>query len=349
MSTAPARRGVVRLSDVVGHDAAVARLRRAAAEDRPASAYLLTGAAGVGKRTLADAFAARLLCASPADGDACGTCAQCTRIAAGTHPDLRIVAREEDRRDVRIEQARELTRWLALRPMMATRKLAIVDDADRLNEHGQNALLKTLEEPPGSAVVLLVATRASQLLPTVRSRCQHVRLDALAPDALAAFLAVRGVAADALPVIVARAAGAPGRALALVDDPEAETRALVLDHLGRLATLLAADCSSLAQRLGKSDPVPAMEVVTAWYRDLLALVLHADAASLRNPDAADALRAAAARTTAEAVLRQLEAVCDTARALERNANRVLALETLFLVLRRLERGEALPPTWTTAP
>jgi DNA polymerase-3 subunit delta' len=339
----------LRFREVVGHEPAIARLRRAAADDRPASAYLFTGAPGVGKRTLADAFAARLLCATPAAGDACGTCAQCTRIAAGTHPDLKIVARDEDRRDVRIEQARELTRWLALRPLMARRKVAIVDDADCLNEPGQNALLKTLEEPPGAAVVLLVATRASQLLPTVRSRCQHVRLEPLAPDALAAFLAARGVAADVVPIVVARAGGAPGRALTLVDDPDAELRTVVLDHLARLPTLLAADCSALAQRVGKGDPAPALDVLAAWYRDLLALTLDPATTALRNADAGDALRAAAARTTADAVLRQLEAVCDTARALERNANRVLALETLLLVLRRLARGESLPPTWTTAP
>src|SRR5262249_61400487 len=102
-------------------------------------------------------------------------------VAAGTHPDVRVVVREEDRRDIRIEQVRELTRWLSLQPLMASRKVAIVDGAHELNEHGQNALLRTLEEPPVGSHVLLLASAASLLLPTVRSRCQVVRLDRLQP------------------------------------------------------------------------------------------------------------------------------------------------------------------------
>jgi DNA polymerase-3 subunit delta' len=90
---------------------------------------------------------------------------------------VRLVEREEERRDVRTEQAREVTRWLMLRSLMAARKIAVVDDAECLNEHGQNALLKTLEEPPGAAVLILCATDASLLLPTVRSRCQRVALE----------------------------------------------------------------------------------------------------------------------------------------------------------------------------
>src|SRR4030095_11980220 len=96
--------------------------------------------------------------------DACGGCAQCTRVEAGTHPDVRRVAREEERRDIRTEQPGDVTRWLTLRPLMASRKVAVIDDAECLNEHGQNALLKTLEEPPGASVQLLLASQAALLL-----------------------------------------------------------------------------------------------------------------------------------------------------------------------------------------
>src|SRR5205823_13403059 len=112
-------------------------------------------------------------CAAPVAGDACQACAHCTRVAAGTHPDLRTVERDAERRDIRIEQVRELARWLALQPLMAHRKVAIIDGAHCLSEPAQNALLKTLEEPPPSAVLLLTAAAAALLLPTVRSRCQR--------------------------------------------------------------------------------------------------------------------------------------------------------------------------------
>ena len=329
------------LAGVVGHDAAVARLRQAAADERPASAYLLLGPPGVGKRTLADAFAARLLCESPSRDDACGTCRHCTRLAAGTHPDLHVVARDEDRRDIRIEQARELTRWLMLRPLMATRKVAIIDGAECLNEHGQNALLKTLEEPPGQAVLLLTAPAPGLVLPTVRSRCQLVRLGPLPAAAVATVLERRGSTHAEAEALAAEAEGSPGRALALADDTQTRPRTLLLDALAELGTLAAADLSALAQGL-KTGAVEALGAAVAWYRDVLGLALGVDAAPRRHPRRAPAIQAAAARLAPPAILRQLAVVCGTLDALGRNANQQLALETMLLELRDLERGRATP-------
>jgi DNA polymerase-3 subunit delta' len=322
---------------IVGHDRAIRGLRAAVATGRPAHAYLVTGPVGVGKATLARAFTASLLCDAPRDGDACGTCAQCTRVEAGTHPDVRYLEREAERRDIRTEQARELTRWLTLRPLMASRKVAVVLDAECLNEHGQNALLKTLEEPPGASVLLLLAAHASLLLPTVRSRCQRVRLDPLPAALLDRLLADRGVATDVRATVVPRAEGSPGRAVALLDDPRAEARVRMLTALGRLDETAAHEVSAVAQALGRDDADVALESALSWYRDVLALVVGDGEAAPRNADVLPALRTVAARTTVPAVLGALEAVCDTIRDVEQNANRVLALETLLLTLRRLER------------
>jgi DNA polymerase-3 subunit delta' len=323
---------------IVGHDRVVRGLRAALAADRPAHAYLITGPVGVGKATLAHVLTASLVCDARRDGDACGVCAQCTRVDAGTHPDVRVVTREEDRRDIRTEQAREVTRWLTLRPLMAARKVAVIDDAECLNEHGQNALLKTLEEPPGAAVLLLLAAHASLLLPTVRSRCQRVGLDPLPPALLDRLLADRGVAADVRATVVPRAEGSPGRAVALLDDPRGDARVRMLTALGRLGGEAAHELSAVAQALGREDADVALETALSWYRDLLALAVDEAEGTLRNVDALPALRAVAAHTTVPAVLGALETVCDTIRAIEQNANRVLALETMLLTLRRLERA-----------
>lgn len=328
----------MRLSAVLGHDRAVRLLRAAVGTGRPAHAYLLTGPPGVGKGTLAHAFTAGLVCDGPRDGDACGTCAQCARLAAGTHPDVRLVAREEARRDIRTEQARDLTRWLTLRPLMAARKVAVVDDAECLNEHGQSALLKTLEEPPGASVLVLCATDASLLLPTVRSRCQRLSFDRLAAPLVDRLLADRGVAADVRAAVVARSEGSAGRALALVEDPHAAARGRMLEQLARLGAATAADLSGVAQALGREDADVALETALSWYRDLLALRLEGPDVPVRNADVAPALHAAAVRAAVPDVLGALETVCDTIRAVERNANRVLALETMLLALRRAERG-----------
>jgi DNA polymerase-3 subunit delta' len=322
--------------DLIGHGE-IARRLAAAGGRGPAHAYLLHGPEGVGKRAVADAFAAFLLCAESGD-DACGTCRQCTRTRAGTHPDLCLVTRDEDRRDIRIDQARALVRWLTLRPMMAARKVALIDGAHLLNEHGQNALLKTLEEPPGASVVLLVAVQPSQLLPTVRSRCQAIGLGPLSRSDLEGALRARGIADAEAVLLAAQAGGSLGRALALVGPEHAALRRRVLEVLGTLPDRSAHELSALAQEVGRTAPGPALEVALAWYRDLLAHAAGTPGLAGRNPDAEPALLAAAAHTTTDVVLRQLEQLCDTILALERNANRVLAIETMLLALRRLDRG-----------
>jgi DNA polymerase III subunit delta' len=324
---------------VVGHERVVQNLRGAVAADRVAHAYLVSGPFGTGKRTIAGALAAAVLCEAPVRGDACGRCDACARVAAGTHPDLFVVRREEDRRDVKTEQAREVTRWLTLRPLVARRKVAIVEDAECLNEHGQNALLKTLEEPPGAAVLVLVATEASLLLPTVRSRCQRLRLDPLPAALVERVLELRGVPAAARAAAVARAAGSPGRALGLVDDPRAEPRRRMLAQLADLPAATAADLSATAQALAREDVDVALDTTLDWYRDLLGLAGGARGA-FRNVDVAAALESAAGRLSLERILSALDVACDTIRAVERNANRTLALETMLLALRRIERGAA---------
>jgi DNA polymerase-3 subunit delta' len=329
----------VKLSAVVGHTRARARLAAAAATGRVPHAILLLGPAGLGKRTLAHAFAARLLCEAPAGDDACGSCPQCVRLAAGVHPDLHPVARQEDRRDIRTEQARELVRWLALQPLMATRKVAIVDEAHCLNEHGQNALLKTLEEPPGASVLLLAATTAALMLPTVRSRCQVVRLDPLGTEDVVRVLVAGGLPVEHARRLAPLAEGCPGRALALEAEGAARARERMLAALPGLTTLTAAEIGTLAHELGRGACETALSTAVAWYRDLLHTALAGDALALANGDAAAALAAAAARTTPARVLRQLEAVCASLEAVARNANRTLALETMLLALRAIERGE----------
>jgi DNA polymerase-3 subunit delta' len=322
--------------EVVGHARVVRRLA-AAARQGTAHAYLLCGPEGIGKRAVADAFATLLVCDAGAD-DACGTCRHCTLMHARTHPDACVVTREDERRDIRIEQARSLVRWLTLRPMLAARKVAVVDGAHLLNEHGQNALLKTLEEPPGASVVVLVATRPSQLLPTVRSRCQAVQLDPLSRDEIEGALAARGVAGDTAALAAAQAGGSLGRALALAGEEHTALRRRVLDVVATLGDRGAHELSALAQEIGRGAFEPALDVVLAWYRDLLAHACGAADLGARNPDLRRALATAAVRTDPETVLRQLALLCDTVDALDRNANRVLAIETMLLALRRLERG-----------
>jgi DNA polymerase-3 subunit delta' len=315
------------------------------------AALLLLGPTGVGKRLLATALAARLLCSGSGD-DACGTCAQCTRVAAERHPDFRVVVRDSDRRDIRTEQVRELSRWLALTPLMADWKVGLIDCAHQVNEHGQNALLKTLEEPPGRTVLILTTTAPSLLLPTVRSRCRQLRLDPL-PDALVReIVEAHGKTPEQAATLAALAEGSPGRALALADPEDESVRRAVLAMLQRLATTDAAELSRVAHELVQERLETALATMLAWYRDVLESALLGPDARLRHPAEAAAIDAAARRAAPAVVLRQLDAVCATIADIERNANRTLAVETLLLWLRQLERDAAAaiaaPPVWTNS-
>jgi DNA polymerase-3 subunit delta' len=171
---------------LLGQADAVDTLRRSAAAGRMAHALLFVGPAGVGKRTAAQLLAGSLLCQRVPENalDACCECASCRMMQAGTHPDFLAVSCPEGKSELPIELlvgSREnrgnegLCHDLSLRPMVGRRRVAVIDDADRMSNESSNALLKTLEEPPSYAVIVLIAADASRILPTIRSRCQTVR------------------------------------------------------------------------------------------------------------------------------------------------------------------------------
>lgn len=160
---------------VLGHDAIQARFKRGAASHRLAHAYLFVGLPGIGKRKFAGQLAKTLLCerTSQSTWDSCDDCTACRLVDAGTHPDLFQVRRPEDKHEFPIDTVRELIADLAMKPARGARKIAILDDADDLNDESANAFLKTLEEPPPASLLILIGTSPDRQLMTIRSRC-HV-------------------------------------------------------------------------------------------------------------------------------------------------------------------------------
>ena len=161
------------------HSAARERLETAVEGGRLPHALLLQGPAGVGKERFAAALAAALLCTGRgARLEACHVCAECALTGAGSHPDLHWLRRPEDRKTISVDQVRELAERLSMTSMRRGRRLAIVSPAHAMTINAQNALLKTLEEPASGTLLLLVSSRPSAILPTLRSRCQRVELAA---------------------------------------------------------------------------------------------------------------------------------------------------------------------------
>lgn len=220
---------------VIGHDEAVGDLSDAVRSGRVAHAYLITGLHGVGRTRLAIALAQALNCERAVDERPCGVCDNCRRISAGAHPDVTRVDLEwqaqmiavprgdasRSRQRLSIETVRWLRQDIVTRPIMGRWKVQIVDDADLLSESAPDAYLKTLEEPPPFAVIVLVATSIDTVSETVRSRCRHVGLGTVAAQTIRETLEARGVPAAAAGAISRSARGRIAWALRMADDPEA--------------------------------------------------------------------------------------------------------------------------------
>ncbi len=161
---------------VVGHKWAVRQLQEALTRGALPQALLITGPESVGKQTLALAAVRTLFCQAPNGEKPCGKCLACHKLESGNYPDFLLVAPEEEGRPLKIEQIRDLERFLALTPNESPYKVALIQDFERATVSAANALLKTLEEPPSYAHLILLATDADLLLPTIVSRSQQVNL-----------------------------------------------------------------------------------------------------------------------------------------------------------------------------
>lgn len=242
---------MLRLSDIVGQDAAVGRLRQAMARSRLPHALLFAGPPGVGKGTTADALAAALLCPESArDGrarDACGRCADCRMMESGTHPDFHRVYKElaayHDDPDVRARKMQELSidviRSFLIAPSCGAPargrgKVFVVEEAESMSRDAQNCLLKTLEEPPLGATIILLSSQAEELLPTTRSRCSPVRFGPLPREFVAGRLQAAGVEAGQAGFWAALAGGSVGEALRLAKGDLYETKRRLLEEIAAM-------------------------------------------------------------------------------------------------------------------
>ena len=223
--------------NILGQREPKRRLRRLLETDRLPHALLFSGPEGVGKRRTAEALAATLLCSSPAAGHPCGTCESCRAFSRGIHPDFFFVVPEavgKGARSIRIEAMRALGSALARPPELAPRQVALIDDAQRMNEAAANSFLKTLEEPTGDVVFLLVTGMRAALLDTIVSRCLEIPFGPLALPELSEVLHRHGVEAEEAAALAALADGSAGRALALHAEGALRRREEAVSLLARL-------------------------------------------------------------------------------------------------------------------
>jgi DNA polymerase-3 subunit delta' len=258
-------------------------------------ALLFDGPAGLGKLALAQRLAHSLLCLAPrADGNACGACKSCVLVAAGNHPDLHVIAPAEEGKGILIDQVRELSEFLALRPHTASHKVVLLAPAEAMNTYAANSLLKLLEEPPLASHLLLVSHQAARLPATVRSRCSRVDVSTPTPATSTEWMTVQGLSPTEVHAALDLADGAPLRALALLQSGFlAQRRELMAD----LATLAGAagDPVACATAWKKRGTHACLTWLQTWTADLIRLATDPQAARLFNADLRIELQAQAQR------------------------------------------------------
>ena len=300
---------------------------------------MFEGIDGCGRRTTALALIQTLFCGVPVAGDACGSCSSCRKFASGNHPDLHLLSPLPDKRDISIEQIRELQQQLSLRPFEATRKACLIEPAERMNEKSANALLKTLEEPPGHAIIILLTTQADLLLATIRSRCQHLRFSPLDDSTIAALLTNQGMDAAKAAVLAPLAEGSMERALSQEEESDENRRRELLAVLSHASSRQIASIFDAAEACssGRDESLTTFNLLLSILRDLL-LLRSAAEAGLANRFLSAELLAEASRFNPAGLMEALERALETRRAVQGNANPKLAFERFLLGYDRLRKG-----------
>jgi len=323
----------------IGHDWAIELLNRARAQGRLAQTYLIAGPEHIGKTHLALELAAAINCQG--DDPPCLQCTSCSQTSARRHPDLTFVAPDPDR--IRIAQVRDLAYQLALSPLQGNWRVCVIRDVDRATPEAANALLKTLEEPPSHAILILTVSDASLLLPTIVSRCQVLTLRAVPPETVERALVERGVEISQARLLARISAGRIGWAIAAAESPQMlEQRDSWIDELLTLLESGRATRLARAEALSRSKALPEMlKTWEQWWRDVM-LIAGGAPEGCANIDRMEPLERLANSYNLQQAGRCVAQVLDTQRRLDQNANARLALEVLLLNWRR-RRPDSVAP------
>lgn len=319
--------------EIRGNTPLVEQLRRSAASGRSSHAYLFLGGAGAGKRLIANTFAKALQCEG--EKRPCDSCKSCHAFNHGNHPDVIYFQPLKNGKTYTIEDVREqLLETVDLKPFQYEKKIYIIERADTLNIQSQNALLKTLEEPPAHAVFLLLAERAEAFLPTILSRVVVMKIRPLSAETIADYLMQAGHLAEESHILSAYAQGRIGQALELVEDEGfREMRQDILGKLEVLPSMSEGDAYLLAKDLeGYKNDLRFLDIMELWYRDLLTAKSLREEGYLIQRDKKDAIFRAAKEPAA--LLAKKAAAVRTARMrLAQNANFRLTMEVMLMDLK----------------
>lgn len=313
-------------------------------------AFLFTGIEGVGKQSVAMMFAMACNCAdvgaqlsvvsdpSTQTTDPCGVCRSCKKIRSGNHPDISLI--EPTGVFIRIDQIRSVCHTLGMKPYEAKVRVVIIANAGAMNPEAGNALLKVLEEPPDRTVLILTAIQTTDLLPTIQSRCQHIRFDPILREDLESLLIRRqGLDPDEAMIIAALANGSYSKASLMSRKNWINRRNWLLCELNRLLSVddskpfPVARVFAFAEKLSKNKEIlqDSLEIIKTWLRDLIICKL-VPAGNIINRDLTEKILHVSQKVTVTSLLSKIKAVQSAQKKLRSNANLRLTLEALVMQL-----------------
>ncbi len=332
-------------SSLIGNQRIKRLLQRAVAEDRIGQSLLMAGPQGVGKYHFAVALAQALNCENVSQGDACGVCVTCRKIERREHGDVRTVMREfkdptiikdNKSRYIKIEYTRALAEQAQFRPYEGRRRVFIIDEAEWLQDPAANSLLRTLEEPPPTSLVILVSSKPYSLLETIRSRCLMLNFAPLSAEEIEEHLRLKEKRpADEARLLARVARGSIGRALEIKIDAYREMRDRMLELLETLGsgpdvTKLLGASEYLGRKLEKEAFEAHLDTLSVVLDDLFHLKLNGSEESLTNADVIDRLSCVAENITIDQITEWADRIEQIFVALPRNVNRQLAMDAMLI-------------------
>ena len=339
-----------KFSEIIGQKAIIEHLQNALRTGSISHAYMISGDAGSGRRTIASIFAAAMQCAdlqeesarpekpasseSPVFLEPCGKCLSCLQAESGNQPDIITITHAKPN-SIGVDEIRRMRADLQIKPYAGPHKIYIIPDAEKLTVPAQNALLKTLEEPPEYAVILLIADGTSAFLPTILSRCVILQTRAVEEAQIARFLQQqKSLPPDQAQVLARFAGGNPGRALLLMDDREfLELRDRTVDFLAHIAKADAVQISEFAAGIDPSRREAVLTFVLMWFRDILLYLSVQNSESLIFQEDIQYIIEAADLLGFEQLGVILDEIDTASRRLRSNVAADAVFEVLFLKIR----------------
>lgn len=322
--------------EILGHEQIKDYMKHALERHQFSHAYILTGEAGMGRKSLANAFAMALQC-EEGKAKACGQCHSCRQFLSGNHPDV-IYVRHEKPGSIGVDDVRvQIVDDVEIKPYSSPYKIYIVDQAELMTVQAQNALLKTIEEPPEYVVIILLTTNSESFLPTILSRCTVLKLkplyDRVIREYLVEELKISGHQAD---VCTAFARGNLGKAISLAGSESFATmQEEVLTLIKRVKDLQVYEMVARLKEMKESglNIVDCLDFMQLWFRDVLMFKATKDTSMFIFKDEFRYIKTFAERISFDGIEKILAAIDKVKIRLEANVNYELAMELMLLVIK----------------